>query len=128
MHTVAINVGKRHHVAMILDANGQQVGKALCFANDQAGFGQLLDWLATVGEVALIGLEATGHYWLALYAAVAAVGYNLVVLNALQIHAYRKSASARMTGMTPTGLPIISASAGSHRRANRSQNGCNCGN
>jgi transposase len=91
MHTVGIDIGKRHHVAVILDANGQQVGQALRFANDQAGFAQLLDRLAAVGEIILIGLEATGHYWLALYTALAEADYNLVVLNALQIHAYRKS-------------------------------------
>lgn len=91
MHTVGIDIGKRHHVAVILDVNGQQVGKALRFANDQAGFGQLLDWLTAVGQIALIGLEATGHYWLALYTVLAEAGYNLVVLNALQVHAYRQS-------------------------------------
>lgn len=91
MHTVGIDIGKRHHVAVILDPNGQQVGKALRFANDQAGFGQVLDRLSAVGEIALIGLEATGHYWLALYSALVEAGYNLVVLNALQIHAYRQS-------------------------------------
>jgi transposase len=91
MHTVGIDVGKRHHVAVILDANGQPVGKALRFANDQAGFNQLLAQLAAVGEIVLIGLEATGHYWLAPYAMLVEAGYKLVVLNALQIHAYRKS-------------------------------------
>ena len=91
MHTVGIDIGKRHHVAITLDANGQQVGKALRFANDQAGFRQLLEQLASVGEIRLIGLEATGHYWLALYTALSAAGYDLVVLNALQVHAYRQS-------------------------------------
>jgi len=91
MHTVGIDVGKRHHVAVILDANGQQVGRALRFANDQVGFEQLRNQLAATGEVILIGLEATGHYWLALYAMLSGAGYELVVLNALQIHAYRKS-------------------------------------
>jgi len=91
MHTVGIDVGKRHHVAVILDATGQQVGKALRFANDQAGFEQLRDRLTAAGAVARIGLEATGHYWLALYTMLSDAGYELVVLNALQIHAYRKS-------------------------------------
>lgn len=67
------------------------MGKALRFANDQAGFAKLLERLATVDEILLVGLEATGHYWLALYSAMAEAGYSLVVLNALQIHAYRKS-------------------------------------
>jgi len=91
MHTLGIDVGKRQHVAVMLDANGQQVGKALPFANDQAGFKQLRERLSTVEEIALIGLEATGHYWLALYTMLMDAGYDLVVLNPLQIHAYRKS-------------------------------------
>jgi len=91
MHTVGIDVGKRHHVAVMLDASGQQVGKALRFANDQAGFQQLQERLAALGEVALIGLEATAHYWLALYTMLSAARYELVVLNPLQIHAYRQS-------------------------------------
>jgi len=56
------------------------------FANDQAGFGQLLDRLATAGKILLVGLEATGHYWLALFSALTAACYDLVVLNALQVH------------------------------------------
>lgn len=91
MHYVGIDIGKRHHVAVIVDANGQQVGKALRFANDRDGFDQLLARLAELEPDALIGLEATGHYWLALYTLLAEAGYDLVVLNALQIHAYRKS-------------------------------------
>lgn len=91
MHTVGIDIGKRHHVAVILDANGQQDGKALRFANDRDGFEQLVGRLSNLDTDALIGLEATGHYWLALYTLLAEAGYDLVVLNALQIHAYRKS-------------------------------------
>lgn len=91
MHTLGIDVGKRQHVAVMLDANGQQVGKALSFANDQAGFKQLRERLSTVAENTLIGLEATGHYWLALYTMLTDAGYDLIVLNPLQIHAYRQS-------------------------------------
>lgn len=91
MHYIGIDVGKRHHVAFTLDTNGQAVGKALRFANDQAGFDQLLTRLAQLGPVEAIGLEAAGHYWLALYTMLTDAGYDLIVLNALQIHAYRKS-------------------------------------
>jgi len=91
MHYVGIDIGKRHHVAVILNANGQQEAKALPFANDRDGFDQLLVRMADVEPGLLIGLEATGHYWLALYTMLAEAGYDLVVLNPLQIHAYRKS-------------------------------------
>jgi len=36
-------------------------------------------------------MEATGHYWLALFEALSAAGYKIVVLNPLQIAAYRRS-------------------------------------
>ena len=91
MHYIGIDVGKRHHVAFTLDAQGQTVSKALKFANDQDGFDKLLSHLAALNEVKAIGLEATGHYWLALYSALTEIGYTLIVWNALQIHAYRKS-------------------------------------
>lgn len=91
MHYIGIDVGKRHHVAFTLDADGQAVGKAIRFANDQAGFDQLLTHLAQWEQVEAIGLEATGHYWLALYTMLTDAGYDLIVLNALQVHAYRKS-------------------------------------
>jgi transposase len=39
----------------------------------------------------LIGLEATGHYWLALYERLSDAGFKIVVLNPLQIAAYRRS-------------------------------------
>ena len=91
MHYIGIDVGKRHHVAFTLDANGQAVGKALRFANDRTGFDQLLAHLGQLGQVKAIGLEATGHYWLALYTMLTEAEYDLIVLNALQVHAYRKS-------------------------------------
>lgn len=91
MHYIGIDVGKRHHVAFTLAANGHAVGKAFRFANDQAGFDKLRAHLAQLEQVEAIGLEATGHYWLALYTMLTDADYELIVLNALQIHAYRKS-------------------------------------
>ena len=51
----------------------------------------MLTHLAQWEQVEAIGLEATGHYWLALYTMLTDAGYDLIVLNALQVHAYRKS-------------------------------------
>jgi transposase len=39
----------------------------------------------------LVGLEATGHYWLALYESLTTLGYPVVVLNPMQVAAYRRS-------------------------------------
>jgi transposase len=40
---------------------------------------------------ALIGLDTTGHYWLTLFDALSQAGYQLVLINIIQIAAYRKS-------------------------------------
>ncbi len=90
MHTVGIDVGKRKHVACALDVNGKRVGKALYFNNDREGFEQLTAYLAEFTEP-MIGLEATGHYWLALYSLLVEENHTVYVLNPLQIHAFRRS-------------------------------------
>ena len=41
------------------------------------------------GEPLRFGLEATGHYWLALHSHLTACGYEIILLNPLRTHAYR---------------------------------------
>jgi transposase len=55
----------------------------------------LLDRLCTFDELVEIGLEATGHYWLALFEQLTAAGYTVHVLNPLQVHAYQRSGIRR---------------------------------
>ncbi|MCL2639917.1 MAG: IS110 family transposase [Phycisphaerales bacterium] len=64
-----IDIGKRKHVACLLDAQGQPLVKKLAFANNAEGFAHLRQRLqeATAGDTVLVGMEATGHYWYALH-------------------------------------------------------------
>jgi transposase len=91
MYTVGIDVGKGKHVAQALDSAGQPAGKPLPFANDRDGFDQLLAYLSLLDGPVTVGLEATGHYWLSLYSLLAEADYDLIVLNPLQICAFRRS-------------------------------------
>lgn len=91
MYCCGIDVAKRKHMAAILSAEGQVIQAPLSVANTRAGFDQLRQALATLGGPVTIGLEATGHYWLALYDDLTRQGYPVVVFNPLQIHAFRKS-------------------------------------
>lgn len=91
MHYMGIDVGKRQHVFQVLDETGQVQGQAEPVTNDQAGFEQLVAHLAALAGEVTVGLEATGHYWLALYTWLVEAGYEVVVFNPLQIHAYRQS-------------------------------------
>ena len=86
-HVVGIDVGKQSHAAAGLTAAGQQFGRIISFSNDRAG----LDRLETVllrplggPEQILVGMEATGHYWMPLYFELRRRGYQAIVINPIQ--------------------------------------------
>ena len=91
MFFCGIDVAKHQHAALVLDDGGQVVQPAFSFANSRAGFDQLAAALTELSEPVSIGLEATGHYWLALYADLTQQGYAVTVINPLQVAAYRRS-------------------------------------
>jgi transposase len=91
MFYLGIDVAKRKHTAMILDGQGQVIRRAFSFTNDRSGFGQLLAEIRALPESVIIGLEATGHYWLALYDHLTRREHTVLVLNPLQIAAYRRT-------------------------------------
>jgi len=91
MYICGIDVAKYQHAAQIMDSEGQIQGKAFSVKNTAAGFTQLLKILNDLEGAVTIGLEATGHYWLALYETLTEAGYPVVVLNPMQVAAYRRS-------------------------------------
>lgn len=91
MFFCGIDVAKRKHVALVMHDTGTLAQRAFEISNTRDGLEHLHQRLQALTEPVTIGLEATGHYWLALYEFLAQQGYPLIVLNPLQIHAYRKS-------------------------------------
>jgi transposase len=91
MYYCGIDVAKRKHAIALMDKHGQPVQRPFTIENTRAGFDQLLQALALLQGPVLIGLEATGHYWWALYEDLTRHDHPVVVLNALQVHAFRKS-------------------------------------
>ena len=91
MYYCGIDVAKRKHAIALLDEHGQPIHRPFTIENTRAGFDQLLQALAQLPGPVLIGLEATGHYWWALYEDLTQHDHPVVVLNALQVHAFRKS-------------------------------------
>src|SRR5579883_2798683 len=91
MPCVGIDIAKRTHEAVLLDDAGEQLGKPLRFANTRAGAQELLARLHATGASCLCAMEATGHYWLALYTFLRDAGVDVIVLNPLQTDAYRQS-------------------------------------
>ena len=88
-----VDVAKADHVIGAVDERGSEVCGPMGFKNSAAGFERCEAWLEGVaGEPsdALVGMEATGHYWMALYAFLVSRGYRVAVIDPLQVRAVRR--------------------------------------
>ena len=91
MYYCGIDVAKHRHELSVLDDAGETV-LSMHVANSQKGLEKLLDALASLKiepENILFCMEATGHYWLALYCQLKELGYQLHVINPIQSDALR---------------------------------------
>jgi transposase len=89
---VGIDVGLREHRMAVLDRDGEAVGPSFTIAASHDGVATLVRALAARAATAvqtLIGLEASGHLWENLEAALVGAGYRVLVLNPLQTRRYR---------------------------------------
>ena len=78
-----IDVGSDSHVVAAVTADGTAAFKPTGIADDAAGYAKLFALLGQA-PVALVAMEATGHYWRNLFAALAAHGYAVALLNPLR--------------------------------------------
>lgn len=93
MFYIGIDIAKHNHEASIIDSTGNELGKSLRFSNTEDGCKKLLNKLKKYDitkDTCVIGLEATGHYWLSLYSYFAELGFDLKVINPIQSDAFRK--------------------------------------
>ena len=87
---VGINVGKWNHQAAFLDFSRAKAATNLVFTNTSEGFHSLLKSLETFDkEQPLIDLEATGHYWFALFSFLVENSWTVKVINPMQSDALR---------------------------------------
>lgn len=77
-----------------VDEAGSVVLRKKTFRQDAEGYERLREWLGSSGE-AVVGLEATGHYWQNLAAWLFTEGYSLVVLNPLRTRRFAETDLAR---------------------------------
>ena len=98
MFFLGIDIGKNNHVASLLDHDGKIVFKAFSFSNTTDGAESLIDKLNLfVTDVSSIeiGMEATGHYWLALYSFLIEKEFVIHVVNPIQTDGWRKGIEIR---------------------------------
>lgn len=93
MFYVGIDIAKKNHEASIINSNGKLLDKSISFSNSEAGctkLTSLLDKYEADTSNVIIGMEATGHYWISLYSFLIDLGFTVYVINPIQSDAFRK--------------------------------------
>lgn len=111
MRVAGIDVGARSHQVAVLDEHEKLVLKPTAFTEDAEGYQRLFELLERAaarggedlplaaasgdGRQLLVVMEATGHYWLNLYAALNERGYAVAVINPLRTSRFAGEELAR---------------------------------
>lgn len=87
MFFVGIDIGKRNHEVALVDEKGSPIGKTLIITNTKKGSLELLNFFNKHDvnvDNAMIGMEATGHYWLAIYSFLNDLDFSVTAFNPIQ--------------------------------------------
>ena len=88
---VGVDIGKFRHQAAFLDCFGKDLCPSLAFDNTEDGFSAFFKAIDSVDDGCIvIGMEATGHYWLNLYTAILSRDMEAHVINPIQTDAIRR--------------------------------------
>lgn len=93
MYYCGIDIAKYKHEATVIDESGRALLDSISFSNTKEGCEKLLalfERLNISKEELLIGMEATGHYWLSVHAFLLDLEYEVKVINPIQSEAFRK--------------------------------------
>lgn len=93
MFYTGIDIAKNKHEASVIDTDGRALLDSISFENSKEGCEKLIalfDRLGIAKNDVLIGMEATGHYWLSVHAFLLELGYDVKVINPIQSEAFRK--------------------------------------
>jgi transposase len=108
MYYLGIDIAKNTHVASMIGEDGKLVFRAFSFSNTTEGGEALLSKIAGIApEELVIGMEATGHYWLAVYSYLYGKGYKLHVINPIQTDGWRKGVEIRRRRTDPIDSVLI---------------------
>lgn len=92
MFYIGIDIAKQSHQVAFLDNNGNSVVKPFVFQNSNQGFEKLVVSFTKYGfskDNSVIAMEATSHYWFALYFFLSDLGFSIKVFNPIQTDAFR---------------------------------------
>lgn len=89
---VGIDIHKRNHEVVVIDDAGKPRGKSFKIGNSHDDLNNLIQRIRNINsgsEPIQFGMEATGHYWIALYSHLSKTGHDVIILNPIRTHAYR---------------------------------------
>ena len=93
MFYIGIDIAKKNHEASIIDSSGKSLSKSIFFPNSTKGIEKFNNFIAEFGVTTnncIIGMEATGHYWISLFSYIVDLGFTCYVINPIQSDAFRK--------------------------------------
>ena len=93
MFYIGVDIAKKNHEASIIDSDGKIVSESFSFSNSIRGlekFQKFISSFSIDSNNCIIGMEATGHYWLSLYSFLIDLGFSCIVINPIQSDAFRK--------------------------------------
>ena len=93
MYYCGIDIAKHKYETSVIDTSGKLLLDSISFTNTKEGCEKLLalfERLCITQETVIIGMEATGHYWLSVHEFLISVGYTVKVINPIQSEAFRK--------------------------------------
>lgn len=87
MRFAGVDIASEAHLVAVVDETCEILVKPAAFAENAEGYSKLISLLGSPGDI-LIAMEATGHYWKNLFAALAASGYSIALINPLRTHRF----------------------------------------
>lgn len=98
MFYLGIDIAKNTHVASLINENGKHIFKGFSFSNSTDGGKSLLQIIQKYADFSnvVIGMEATGHYWLSVYSFLYDYNFHSIhVINPIQTDGWRKGTEIR---------------------------------
>src|SRR5690625_1539534 len=92
MFYLVIDIGNCYNQAGLINNKGDPVGKAIHFAKSKDGTEKLIKFInqyQLTPDNSVVGIEATGHYWLSVFSFLHKLGFKTTVFNPLQSDALR---------------------------------------
>jgi transposase len=83
MRGIGIDIASEMHTVAVVNEASEVVVRATEFAEDADGYRKLFELLGEPKDC-LVGMEATGHYWQNLFAALVVKGFPVALLNPLR--------------------------------------------